>query len=199
MINPKLLQQGMYQQLFTNQWTQTLSDVYPSYEQFVNDYQTLGIPQRLKDVSFLETIYVLLLGQYASSSIMSFSVDQFRLKLFTLIMSYGPQYERELQLQDTLLGMTDDELQLSSKAIYNTSLNPSTAPTTDTLDELPTINQQNVTKHKRSKLDAYAMLESLLDDDLTRKFIKRFDHLFVPILTTNNPLYYTTAEGELEL
>lgn len=192
MIDPKLLQQGMYQQLFTNQWTQTLSDVYPSYAQFVNDYQTLGIPQRLTDVSFLETIYILLMGEYASSSIMSFSEDQFRLRLFTLIMSYGPQYERELKLQDTLLRMTDEELQLSSKAIYNSSFNPSEAPTTDTLDELTTINQQNVTKHKRSKLDAYAMLTDLLNADLTKQFIKRFDHLFVRVLRTNNPLYYTT-------
>ncbi len=185
------------QQLFTQQYTQTLSNIYPTYDDFLNDYMELGIPQRLKNVAFLETIYVLLMGEYASSSIMSFSEDQFRLRLFTLIMSYGPQYERELNLQDTLLRMTDDELQLSSKAIYNTSLHPDQAPTTDTLDELPTINQQNVTKHKRSKLDAYAMLTDLLNADLTKQFIKRFDHLFVRVLRTNQPLFYAT-EVQLE-
>ena len=180
------------QQLFTQQYTQTFSNIYPTYEDFLNDYNNLGIPQRLKEVSFLETIYILLMGEYANSSIMALSEGQFRLRLFTLIMSYGPQYERELGVQTTLLNMSDEELQVSSKAIYNSSFNPSEAPTTDTLDELTTINQQNVTKHKRSKLDAYAMLMDLLDADLTKNFIKRFDHLFVRILRTNQPLYYTT-------
>lgn len=183
---------NLNQQLFTQQYTQTLSNIYPTYEEFLNDYTNLGIPQRLKEVSFLETIYVLLMGEYANSSIMALSEEQFRLRLFTLIMSYGPQYERELGVQNTLLNMSDEELQVSSKAIYNSSFNPSEAPTTDTLDELTTINQQNVTKHKRSKLDAYAMLMDLLDADLTKNFIKRFDHLFVRILRTNQPLYYTT-------
>ena len=93
--------------------------------------------------------------------------------------------------------MTDDELRISSKAIYNSSFNPSTAPTTNTQDELTTINQQNVTKHVRSKLDAYALLNDLLDDNITKQFIKRFDHLFVKVLMTNNPLFYET-EGEEE-
>lgn len=188
------------QQLFTQQYTQTLSNIYPTYEDFQNDYNNLGIPKRLKDTNgnaeFLETIYVLLMGEYGNSSIMALSEGQFRLRLFTLIMSYGPQYERELEVQDTLLAMSDEELQVSSKAIYNTSLNPSVAPTTDTLDELTTINQQNVTKHKRSRLEAYSLLEELLNADLTKNFIKRFDHLFVRVLRTNQPLYYTTEVDE---
>lgn len=188
--------QAMNQELFTEQYTKTFSNVYPTYEDFYQDYTNLGIPQRLKNISFLQTIYALLCGEYASSSIMSLSEAQFRMRLFTIVMSYGPQYERELQMQDTLLRMSDEELQVSSKAIYNTSLNPSTEPSTGTLDELPTINQQNVTKHKRSKLDAYAFLRDMLNADLTKEFIKRFDHLFVRVLRTNNPLYYTTEVDE---
>jgi hypothetical protein len=186
------------QQLFTNQYTQTFSNVYDTYDKFLNDYQNLGIPQRLKNTDFLKTIYILLAGEYASSSIMSFSEDQFRLKLFTLVMSYGPQYEKELDIQDKLLAMTDEELQVSSKAIYNSAFNPSVEPSTDTMDELQTINQQNVTKHKRSKLDAYALLTDLLNADLTKQFIKRFDHLFVRVLRTNQPLYYTTTIQDTE-
>ena len=182
------------QQLFTEQYTKTLSDVYPNYDLFMEDYEGIGLPQRLKNKDFLKTIYVLLMGEYGSSSMMSLSEDLFRVRLFTLVMSYGPQYEKELDIQDKLLAMTDEDLQTSSKAIYNTSINPSTAPSTDTFDELPTINQQNVTKHKRSKMDAYAFLHSLLDADLTQRFIKRFDHLFVRVLRTNKPLYYKTED-----
>lgn len=183
---------NLNQQLFTQQYTKTLSDIYPSYATFAGDYMTSGLPNRFVNSDFLETIYFVLMGEYAASSIMAMSEDLFRARFLTMIHSYGPQLERELKMQDELLKMSDDELQLSSKAIYNTALNPSTEPTTDTLDELTTINQQNVTKHKRSKLDAYALLESLLDDDLISKFVKRFSKLFVRVLRTNNPLYYTT-------
>lgn len=187
---------AMNQQLFTQQYTRTFSEIYPDYETFLADYTDIGITPRLKSTEFLTQIYILLMGEYASSSIMSLNEDQFRVKLFTRIMSYGPQFERELEVQHILTNMTDEELQVSSKAIYNTALNPSSDPSTDTLEEILTINQQNVTKHKRSKLDAYAMLKDLLDDNLTKKFIKRFDDLFVRVLRTNQPLYYVTEVDE---
>ena len=188
---------NMDQQLFTNQYTKTLSEIYPTYEDFVNEYQNCGLPNRFNDINFLQTVYFVLMGEYAASSIMALSEDLFRARFLTMIHSYGPQLERELQIQDNLLKMSDNDLMVSSKAIYNTSLNPSTAPTTDTLDELTTINQQNTTKHVRSKLDAYDYLGQLLDDDLISKFVNRFSKLFVRVLRTNSPLYYTTTiEGD---
>lgn len=187
---------NLNQELFTQQYTRTFSQIYPTYEEFAGDWANTGLPNTLLNSSSLKHIYILLMGEYASSSIMSFSEDQFKLRLFTLIMSYGGQWEREFAMQQELLKMSDEDLMISSKAIYNTSLNPSEAPTTDTLTELTTINQQNVTKHVRSKLDAYALLESLLNADLTKQFIKRFDHLFVRVLRTNQPLYYRTSEDE---
>lgn len=184
------------QQLFTQQYTRTLSEIYPDLASFQDDYENIGLPQRLKSAAFLGTIYILLMGEYASSSIMSLSEDQFRIKLFTIIMAHGPQYERELEIQSTLLAMTDDELQVSSKQIHNVSLNPSTEPDPDTSEFLDTINQQNVTKHIRSPLTAYSYLGDLLDADLTKRFIQKFDKLFVRVLRTNNPLYYTTEDEE---
>lgn len=183
---------NLNQQLFTQQYTKTLSDIYPTYADFAGDYMTSGLPNRFVNSDFLETIYFVLMGEYAASSIMAMSEDLFRARFITMVHSYGPQLERELKMQDELLKMSDDELMISSKAIYNSSLNPSTEPSTNTLEELPTINQQNVSKHVRSKLNAYEYLESLLDDDLISKFIKRFNKLFVRVLRTNNPLYYTT-------
>ena len=188
------------QQLFTGQYTKTLSMIYPTYEEFLGDFTDSGLPNTFKDSDFLKTIYLVLMGEYMNSSIMSFSEDQFRLKFLTRIMSYGPQYEREFGIQSELLALSNEDLQVSAKAIYNTAMNPSEAPTTDTLDELTTINQQNTTKHVRSKLDAWALLKELADDGITKKFIKRFDDLFVRVLMTNNPLWYTTnIESEVEI
>lgn len=184
-------------EIFSENWTKTLSELYPSYDIFFEDYQAIGLNAiPFKDNNFLRTIYLLLMGEYGSSAIMNMSEDLFRVRLFTRIMSYGPQFERELDVQKKLLELSDEDLQISAKAIYNTSMNPSQKPTTNSLEELPTVNQQSVTTHKRSQLDAWDYLGNLLDADLTRRFIKRFDGLFVVMLKTNNPLYYKTMEDE---
>lgn len=61
-------------------------------------------------------------------------------------------------MQNELRTMSDDDLIKGSKQIVNHSYNPSTAPSTATLEELTTINEQNTNNYKRSKLDAYAFL-----------------------------------------
>lgn len=71
---------------------------------------------------------------------------------------YGPAWERRLEIQDTLRTMSEDELIKGSKQIVNHSYNPSTAPSTSTLEELTTINEQNTNNYKKGKLDAYAFL-----------------------------------------
>ena len=54
--------------------------------------------------------------------------------------------------------MSEDDLVKGSKQIVNHSYNPSTAPSTSTLEELTTINEQNTNNYKKGKLDAYAFL-----------------------------------------
>lgn len=184
-------------EMFTNQWTMTFSEVYPNYEGFLADYNLFDLKSiPFKNTDFLKKIYLILMGEYSSSAIMNVSVDLFKIRLFTLIMANGPQYERELEIQAKLLSMEDSEIQISAKSIYNTSFNPSQKPTTGSLEELGTVNQQNVTNHVRSKLDAWNYLGKLLDADLTRRFIRKFSPLFVVMLKTNNPLYYKTYEEE---
>lgn len=179
------------QQLFTGQYTKTLSMIYPSYDKFYEEFTSVGLPVNFKEPDFLKTIYLVLMSEYMNSSIMSLSEDQFRLKFLTRVMSYGPQYEREFGIQQSLMGLSDEDLQLSAKAIYNTAMNPSTGPI-EPGEEIDTVNQQSVARHVRSKLDAWAMLKELADDGITKKFVKRFDDLFVRVLMTNNPLWYTT-------
>ena len=79
-----------------------------------------------------------------------------------------------------------------SKIINNLSLNPSTAPTTNTKDELPTINQQNVNKYSRSKLTGYGELWALLNNDVTSYFLEKFDKLFIKLVQPQGNLWYKT-------
>lgn len=105
---------------------------------------------------------------------------------------YGPTWEKRLEIQKDLREMSMDDLRESAKAIYNHSMNPSTSPSTDTLEELLTINDQNVTKHRRSKTDAYALLISLLETDVTEEFLNKFKKLFLTVVTPELPLWYVT-------
>lgn len=185
---------NMDQQIFTNGWTLTFSNVYDSYEAFAADYQEFEDLQvtPLKNTDFLKHCYLVLMGEFASNNLSNMSVDQFRIRFWTRLNQYAPQYERELEIQKNLIQMTEAEITTSSEAIYNTALNPSQPLSLNTPDgKVREINQQNVTQHKRSKLDAYAYLTDLLNNDLTSRFVDKFRNLFTVVLT-GTPLYYTT-------
>lgn len=85
-----------------------------------------------------------------------------------------------------------------AKAIYNSAMNPSTAPSTSSLDELTYINSQNTTNYKKSKLEAYNILWSLLDDTLTAKFIEKFGICFKKFVYPEEPLLFVTENEEEE-
>lgn len=182
---------------FDKNWTMTFSEIYSSLDVFISDYNALGLVAiPFSSEATLKLIYTVLMGEYGSSSISNMSVDQFKIRLFTLIMSYGPTLERELTIRADLLAMTPEQLQVSAKAIYNQSNNPSVRPTTDTMEELPTINAQNVTKHVRSKLDAYDYLLSLIRGDPVSEFVRRFRKLFIIVASSGVPLLYETNEED---
>ena len=83
-----------------------------------------------------------------------------------------------------------------TKTIYNHSYNPSTVPSTDTLDELETIDDQNTTKFKYNKIDAYTKLLAVLDTDVTTEFLLKFRPLFLQVLEPQFPLWYVSDDEE---
>lgn len=116
----------------------------------------------------------------------------------SIIFMYGPSWEKRLEIQTKIRDLTDEELMRGGKAIYNHSFNPSTAPKTGSLEELDTINEQNTTNYKKSKMEGYSMLMSLLERDVTEEFISLFSKLFIKILAPDYPLLYDTTLEEDE-
>ena len=121
----------------------------------VHHGETVGTVTFPNNVS---TIFYLLYAKYGNNPIANRDVNQFKYKVFSIIFQYGPTWEKRLDIQTKLRELTADELATGSRAIYNTALNPSTAPSTSSLEELTYINQQNTTNYKKSKMDAYAQL-----------------------------------------
>ena len=172
--------------------TQTFTEIFKNYQVFQAAWGVtpLGTPELTDDD--IKRIYMLLYSRYANSHIASRDVTQFNYHLMSLIWQYGPTWKKKLEIQQSLRGMSEEEMIKGGKAIYNHSYNPSTAPSTSTMEELLTINDQNTTNYKKSKLEGYSILLSLLEADVTEEFISKFKKLFLVLVAPDYPLLYET-------
>ena len=174
-----------------NYRTRKFADIWPSADAFIQDYQASAIPQKLK-VADATTLYYLLYARYGNSSIANSDENQFKYKIFSTIYIGGATWAKKQEIQDKLREMTEDEILAGTKAIYNHAFNPQTAPTTNTVDELEYINEQNTTKYKKSKLDGYALLWAILNDGVTERFLREFRYHFLVVVEPQVPLWYVT-------
>lgn len=179
--------------LYGNFRTRTFADIYTEIQTFKEDYASCGIPTTLSDDN-LTTLYYLLYARYGNSNIASSDETQFKYKVFSTIFMYGPAWQKRLDIQQKLVNLSDDEIVKGTTAIHNSALNPSTQPSTQTLEELNYINSQNTTKYKKSKIEGYATLYALIETDVTEEFIGKFKKLFITIVEPELPLWYTQGE-----
>lgn len=180
---------GNYRQL-------KFTDVWGEATDFLSDYKDNGIPTTITEYS-VQTLYYLLYSRYGNSTVASSDIYRFKYNVFSIIYQYGPTWEKRLDIQKKVRELTDTDLFTGNTQIYNKALNPSTDPTTQTLEELEYINEQNTTKSKRGKLDAYAMQLSLLQTDVTGDFLDKFKRLFLTVVQPELSLWYIT-EGDDE-
>lgn len=186
--------------------TVLFTDVWDDVEDFVNDWKNCGIPyqitvgtsqvQTLTDAN-IQTLFYLLYARYGNNPIANRDTTQWKYKIFSIIFEYGPSWEKRLDIQAKLRGLSEDDIVKGSKAIYNTALNDSTSPSTQTLEELNFINSQNTTNYKKSKMEAYAQLWDLINTDVTEAFIDRFKKCFKAFVSPEKPLLFVSEDEEI--
>lgn len=177
--------------LYGNYRQVKFTDVWQTAESFVSEYKNNGIETTISDKT-ATTLYYLLYSRYGNSVLASSDTNRFKYDVWATIFSYGPTWEKRLEIQTKLRNLTDDELFTGATQIYNHAYNPGTAPSTNTLDELTAINEQNTSKNKKGKMDAYAMLIALLETDVTESFLDKFKKLFLKVVQPELPLWYAT-------
>lgn len=177
--------------------TKLFNEIWDEASKFLADYNSIGIPTTISAQS-VTTLYYLLYARYGNNPIANYDEEQFKYKIFAVIWQYGPTWEKRLEIQQKLRGLTEDDIIKGSKAIYNTALNPSTAPSTATLDELSYINSQNTTNYKKSKMDAYSQLWELLSTDVTAEFLNKFKGCFKQFVKPEKTWIYVTDLEEDE-
>ena len=189
--------------------TVLFTDVWDDVTEFVADYKNNGIPyqysylnngstvtvQTVSDTN-IQTLFYLLYAKYGNNPIANRDITQFKYKVFSLIYQYGPDWQKKLEVQYKLRGLTEDDLLKGSFAMYNAAVNPSTEPTVAATTELNYINQQNTTRLTRGLLEGYNMLLGLLENDVTEEFVKRFNICFKKFVSSERPLIYVSEEDE---
>ena len=191
----------MYQgsSLWGNYRTRTFSEIFDSYETFIQQWDTLPFKEAVAaDNINMELAYYLLMARYANSHIASLDENRFIFQTFSTIFQYGPMWAKDLKTQAAIRALDIDAFRTGVANIINQANNPSTEPSTADTEELPFVNSQNVSKTKRSIADGYALMYSLLKEDVSEKFIDRFKKLFLTIVEPESPLWFVTYEDKEE-
>ena len=180
--------------------TKTFTQVYGSYEAFKSDYDELiklvsGGVLPLSEDNVRATFY-LLYARYGNTPIVNYDETQFKMKLMSVIATYGPVWEKKKAIQISLRELTEAELLQGAKQIYNHAYNPSTEPSTQELEELTHINEQNVTNNKKSKMEAYAILWANLHVDATDEYLNKFKNCFSRFVGDQCPIIYVEEDDE---
>ena len=178
--------------------TKKFNEIFPDAASFKDNYDTFqataGLTNKLDDTDVAIT-WQLLTAKYGSNPIANWSEEQFKIKVWQIMWQYGPTWVKRNDIQGELRALTADQIKAGDFSIYNTALNPATAPSTNDTTELNYINQQNTSRRTKSVLGAYNELMMLLETDVTAEYIDRFKKLFMVVVDPANTFIYTT-EGE---
>ena len=160
--------------------TKTFADVFPTFDSFKSVFDN-DFDKYAKDcisATSLKTLFWILYSRYCDNPIVNYSIINFKAKIVSLTYQKGPTWERKLALQKDLRDLSESDLLTGARTIFNRAQHDEGEPGTDTDIELTYINAQDVSKQRRSKLDAYSYLQDVLKTDVTEEFIKSYAKLF---------------------
>lgn len=178
--------------------TKKFTDIYDNAEEFKSDYLNNGIPAVLENEETVETLFYLLYARFGNNPIANYDETQFKYKIFSIIWQYGPSWEKRLQIQSKLRSLSEEDIISGTKMIYNHAFNPSSSPSTATLEELQAINDQNTSKVKKGVIEAYTQLWEMIATDVTNEFLNRFQNLFKTFVKPEQTHIYVTEVDEDE-
>lgn len=156
------------------------SQIFPDFASFkkVFDDDFDSYAKDCISATSLKALFWLLYSRYGYNPIVNQSEIIFKSKIVAITFQKGPTWERKLSLQKSLRDLTEDDLLSGAKTIFNRAQHDEGEPGTDTNEYLSYINSQDVSKQKRSKLDALGYLQDLLKTDVTEEFLRSFAPLF---------------------
>lgn len=170
--------------------TLKFSEVFDNATKFLTEWKASALYEDglIKDENVTKTFYLIYAAK-GNSAISNMDVNQWKYKIWSIIYQYGPTWQRKLEIQKSLRSLDEEQMTDGTKAINNLATNPQTEPSTNITEEINGVVQQTVNKFKKSRLEGYASLVDLLDDDVTKEFIDRFKPLFAIFVRTRPAAY----------
>ena len=89
--------------------TKLMTDVWSKANDFLADYQNIGIPTTISAQN-ATTLYYLLYARYGNTPIANYDEEQWKYKIFSIVFQYGPTWEKRLDIQNTLRGLQISDL-----------------------------------------------------------------------------------------
>lgn len=175
--------------------TVLFTQVWDSADDFVTDYEEAKIPATISQEQ-AQTLYYLLYARYGNSPIAYRDVTQFKYSVFSIIFQYAPTWQKRLEIQEKLRGLSEEELRRGGINVVNYAMHPDSEPSTGSTEELKHVSQQTATNHKKGKAEAYATLLDFLEDDVTEYFLERFRKLFLRFLLPSRTAIYPNDQED---
>lgn len=142
---------------FPHYQTVLFTDVYGEVNDFIYDYNNVGIPKTIS-VENCMTLYYLLYARYGNSPIANWDVTQFKYKVFSTIFQYGPVWEKKLSVQEALRSLNISDL-IDNGAIHDLfthdGSNSGTLDSTVTTDQDTTNTGTQTNVRSGSQTDAH--------------------------------------------
>ena len=171
--------------------TRTLSDIFSTVDALKNQYESIfGTSEQIIQDNWT-TLYAMILSRYADSHIKSYSEDKFKLQFCSIIFEHAPIALKKYEIQKKLRELKEADLEVGTTQVFNQASHDASQPSDQSIWETPYINAQNVNKVRKSKINMYAELWSILDSKIFEDFLAKFKKLFVSF-GPGYPLYYTT-------
>lgn len=171
-----------------------MHNVWSDVESFKNDFNNSYAKSCISEES-AEITYNLVFARFADTPI-SGNQESFKAKMFSVIFRFGPSWEKRLDIQKKIRGLSDEDIMRGSRTVSNSALNPSNEPSISEAENgLAEINSQVATHMKRGKLEGYAALLALIDKDVTSEYIGKFAECFIKFFIPDNDALYVD-EGD---
>lgn len=165
-------------------------DVFPDYNSFEIAWNNSGLSDGYKPNN--RTFQILFI-QYCSSHI-AFTEDEFKLRFCLEMYTYAKEFEETSVAIDKLMSLSPEEMAISYEAITNFAEIPETELSTDA-ETVNFISNQQKSINKKGKLQVLRELITNKRSYTTRSFLRKFQYLFIRILS---PAYTFAVEEDEE-
>lgn len=173
--------------------TRLFKNIFASYDDFKKWYASTPLSDNEIDVPSEKT-FTLIAYEYNDSHV-NMSPESFKQHFANDLYTYYKEFEETTKSIKDLLSLTDEEVAQANTVINNIAVTPEVENSTNA-EEVDFISQQQKTIVKKGKLQIKREQLANKRTLTTKKFLARFKHLFINILSPAYVDVYREKEGE---